>query len=115
MTQDFIVSVLLTVGLYALLIRVLFSYRLSEQHLQVLLLGLPLVSIDYKDISSISLARSTRIDFFRLYLITTLWGDSVVVNRKNSMLNILITPKNPDEFIAQVKERMKTEISAIDS
>lgn len=91
-----------------LAVKLLLSYRLSEHKLQVLLLGLiPLVNITYEDIQSISLAASSRVDFFRLYLANTLWGDAVVVNRKSSWPNILITPKRPNEFIKEVEERMK--------
>jgi hypothetical protein len=100
---------------YAL--RLIYIYRLGKNGIEVYLFGIiPLFEMHFNNIEAIK--KLTTKEVYRKYLVyifrsyqNRFWGTFVSIRLKNALLfkNILITPNNADEFIAEAKKHLSTD------
>jgi hypothetical protein len=108
---EFAVGVLVVFGLLALAYHIiggLFAqYTLTEDHIKIASLFVPLVLVRYEDI--IEIRRGTLKSLFdpiALHVPSRLSTGVVIQRRKGFLRRVRITPNQPDSFIAEVKEHI---------
>lgn len=94
-----------------LLMRLLFSYRLSETDVEINLLHkIPVMKVPYKDIKEIYRPSLTELftTVFAWHCENKFYYNRVLIKRGYGVFpDIFVTPDNPDNFIEQVKRRLR--------
>ncbi|OGT59648.1 MAG: hypothetical protein A3E01_04070 [Gammaproteobacteria bacterium RIFCSPHIGHO2_12_FULL_63_22] len=111
----------LTIGVLALagslvalyLLRPIWDYRLRGHEVQIVLLNrFPIMRIPVSDIGDIAVVRawSNPVGFGTLRFGNRITRRAILISRKNSLFaKVLITPVEPEEFLADVKLEMLRE------
>ncbi len=104
---DSFISLVLTIVFYHFIVgRLLVTQELTDKGIRVLMFGLiPLFHIRYDEIVEILPFRSAPFNLLT-FMAVSRFSNWVYIKRSREWKRIMISPKNSEEFIAQVKERM---------
>lgn len=114
----FVILFLVSIGGFQLFGRYIYSYRITENSLQIVLFGkVPIVWISLSSIGSIEEIsfKDAMVDLFALKMGNRAWGPALRVNRTRGLLRrILISPDNPKEFKSKI-ESAQSKLYSTDS
>jgi hypothetical protein len=102
------VAVAIALTLAALLVRP----SLTAEGVVVPLFGIPVLNIDYADITRVSIERKVVLPFltnpFRRLVVHSCLGDRVVVIRREHrwFSNVIVCPNDQEEFVREVTRRL---------
>ena len=80
------------------------SYQIEENVIKIPFLPFYAIKIKYEDIEEITKEPASHFSFRTVYLTTRLWGAVLIKTKRGS--NYVISPKDPDAFIADVKKHL---------
>ena len=107
---DLVISVILTILLYSVFGRFIVSSRITNNAVEVLLFGLlDVTTVKFADIIEIKKGSRFALGFWGFFAVSNLWGGTVFIRRRGWKPNVLVSTKNPDAFIEEVRNKMKPE------
>ncbi|MBT9138943.1 MAG: hypothetical protein DDT31_01523 [Syntrophomonadaceae bacterium] len=83
----------------------IFGYRISDYGVEIILLGFSVRRIPFFNIEDISVGSSGWAG--EIWTAFKVWGLVTIKKKKGLLKYVTIAPKNPEDFVLKVKEKMQ--------